>query len=85
MFDDCISKKVVRHVPFNLRKLASKVLEFSNHSIRFVMTGKRVKQCAGFGLEIPVDYRDSTVTTWFKETLETLGNSLNVKVEKGVK
>lgn len=51
------------------------------------MIGKRAKQGAGFGLELPVDiifYGDSRVTIWFKKASEKLNNSLNVEVEKCV-
>ena len=53
MFDDCISKEVVGHVPFNWSNLAAKFVQFPNHRIRIVVTGKRG---AAFGLEKPVDY-----------------------------
>ena len=56
MFDDCISKNVVGHVPFNWSKLAAKFLQFPNHRIRVIVTGKQVNRSAGFGLKIPVDY-----------------------------
>ena len=75
MFDDCISKKVVGHVPFSWSKLAVKFLEFSNHRICVVVIGKRVNRSAGFDLEITVDYTfygDSRVTTWLKKALERI-------------
>ena len=75
MFDDCISKKVIGHVPFSWGKLAVKFLEFSNHRICVVVIGKRVNRSAGFDLEITVDYTfygDSRVTTWLKKALERI-------------
>ena len=39
MFDDCILKKVVGHVLFNWRKLATKFLQFPNHHIHIIVTG----------------------------------------------
>ena len=64
VFDDCLLKKVVGHVPLYWSKLAFKFLQFQNHSIHIAVTGKRVNRGAGLGLEIPVDYfcyRDSRV------------------------
>ena len=56
MFDDCISKKVTEHFPFNWSKLVAKFLQFPNHRIYVVVTEKQVNHCAVFGLEIPIDY-----------------------------
>ena len=60
MFDDCISKtktnKKFGHVPFSWSKLADKILQFPNHGIRVIVTGKQVNWSAEFGLEVPVDY-----------------------------
>ena len=54
--DDCVSKKIVRHVPLNWSKVASKFLQFTNHHIRVEVTGKRVNHGVGLGFEIPVNY-----------------------------
>ena len=84
MFDNCISKNVVGHVPFNWGKLVAKFLQFPNHQVRVVVTGMLVNRGAEFGLEIPLGYTsygDSRVTTWFKK----VENSLNVKGQKVVK
>ena len=66
--------------PINKYKSNSaKFLQFPNHSIQTAVTGKRVKQVAGFGLEIPVEkffYGDSRVTTWLKKGLEKLDHTL---------
>ena len=42
MFGDCISKNVVQHVPFNWSNLAPKFLQFPNHPICLVVTGKQM-------------------------------------------
>ena len=42
IWDDCVSKKIVGHVPLNRSKVASKFLQFTNHHIRVEVTGKRV-------------------------------------------
>ena len=88
MLDDCISKEVVGHVPFNWNKLAAKFMQSPNHCFHVVVTEKGVKQGAGFGLEIPVYYIfyvGSRVTIWLRKALEKLGTSLNIKVDKCVK
>ena len=56
VFDDCLLKKIVGHVPLYWKKLAFKFLRFQSHSIRVAVTAKRVNRGAGLGLEIPVDY-----------------------------
>ena len=56
VFDDCLLKKVVGHIPLYWSKLAFKFLQFQNHSILVVVTCKRVNRGAGLGLEVPVDY-----------------------------
>ena len=55
-WDDCVSKKIVGHVPLNLNKVASKFLQLTNHHIRVEVTGKRVNHGVGLGLEIPANY-----------------------------
>ena len=77
MFGDCISKKVVEHVPFSWCQLAAKLQDFPNHRIWPVLAGRQTNRGAGFCLEILVDYifyRDSRVATWFNKALEKLDN-----------
>ena len=52
IWDDCVSKKIVGHVPLNWSKVAS----LTNHHIRVEVTGKRVKRGVGLGLEILANY-----------------------------
>ena len=66
IWDDCVSKKIVGHVPLNWSKVASKFLQLTNHHIRVEVIGKRVSRGVGFGLEIPANYffhRDARVIT----------------------
>ena len=56
IWDDCVSKKIVGHVPLNWSKVASKFLQLTNHHICVEVTGKRVSRCVGLGLEIPANY-----------------------------
>ena len=72
VFDDCLLKKVVGHVPLYWSKLVFKFLQFLNHSIRVAVTGKRVNRGVGLGLKIPVDYffyGDSRVIAWLKNSI----------------
>ena len=88
VFDDCLLKKVVGHVPLYWNKLAFKFLQFQNHSIRVAVTGKRVNIGAGLGLEIPVDYYfygDSRFIAWLKNSIEKLDRSVDEKAGKCVK
>ena len=67
------SNKVVGHVPLYWSELANKFLQFPNHQIRVVVTGKRVNRGIGLELEIPVDYfshGDNRVVEWFKKSIE---------------
>ena len=85
---DCVSKKIVRHVPQNWSKVASKFLQFTNHHIRVKVTWKTVNRGVGLGLEIPVNYflyGDTKIMTWVKNNLQKLDNELHVKVKECVK
>ena len=63
-FDDCISKKIVVHIPFNWSKLASMFLKVPSSCLHGTVTGKRVNRGVGLGLEIPMDY------TFYVDALE---------------
>ena len=56
IWDNCVSKKIVVHVPLNWSKVASKFLQLKNHHIHVEATGKRVSRGIGLGLEIPENY-----------------------------
>ena len=56
MWDDCVSKMIVGHIPLNWSKVASKFLQLTNHHIRVEVTGKRVNRGVGLGLEIHAKY-----------------------------
>ena len=55
MWDDCVSKKIVGHVPLNWSKVASKFLQLTNHHNRVEVTGKKVNRGVGLGPEIPAN------------------------------
>ena len=50
-------ERVVGHVPKNLSKLFYQFLKIPNATMGCKVTGKRVNRGAGYGLEIPVQYR----------------------------
>ena len=56
IWDVCVSKKIVGHVPVNWSKVAFKFLQLTNYHIRVEVTGKRVNRGVGLGLEIPANY-----------------------------
>ena len=43
----CVSKKIVGHIPLNCSKVASRILQFTNHQIREETTGKKVNRGVG--------------------------------------
>ena len=51
-----IGPPVVGHVPFLYSSTFKKFLSLPNHTIRVLVTEKRSKRGAGYGLEIPVEY-----------------------------
>ena len=65
IFDGCISKKIVGHVPFNWSKLASMFLKVPNSCIRGTVTGKRVNRGSGLRLEIPWIILFMVMLVWY--------------------
>ena len=51
-----IRPRVVGHVPFSYSSTFKKFLSLPNHTIRVLVTGKRINRGVGYGLEIPVEY-----------------------------
>ena len=49
-----IGPRVVGHVPFLYSSKFKKFLSLPNHTIRVLVTGKRINRGAGYDLEIPV-------------------------------
>ena len=56
IWDDCVSKNIVGHVPLNWSKEASKFLQLTNQGVRVEVTGKTVNRGVGLGLEILANY-----------------------------
>ena len=55
IWDHCF-KKIVRNVPLNWSKVASKFPQFTNNHICVEVTGKRVNRSVKLGLKIPANY-----------------------------
>ena len=74
---------VVGHVPFLYSSLFKKFLSLPNHTIRVLVTGKRINRGAGYGLEIPVDYvfnGNEKALQWAKKNLDDIDERVNKKV-----
>ena len=56
IWDDCVSKKIVGHVPLNWSTVASRFLQLTNYHIRVDVTGKGVNRGVGLRLEILSNY-----------------------------
>ena len=52
-----LEKRIVRYVTKNLSKIFRQFMKIPNCTIGCKVTGKRVNRGAGYGLEIPVQYR----------------------------
>ena len=52
-----LEEQIVGHVPKNLNKIFHEFMKIPNYTIGFKVTGKHVNHGAGYGLEIPVQYR----------------------------
>ena len=76
------------YISFYWSELANKFLNFLNHNVRAVVTGKKVNRSIGLGLEIPIDYffhGGNRIITRFKKFMEKPDKCTNVKVEKCMK
>ena len=81
IFDDCISKKIVGHVPFNWSKLTSMFLKVPNSCICGTVKGRGAR----LGLEIPMDYNfysDARVGLWLGKAFKKITDNIDAKVAK---
>lgn len=81
-------ERVVGHVPKNLSKLFNQFLKIPNCTIGCKVTGKRVNRGAGYGLEIPVQYRFNgaeKAVEWAEKNIKKVFMNLNKKIEKCMK
>ena len=78
-----IGPLIVGHVPFLYSSLFKKFLSLPNHTIRVLVTGKRINRGAGYGLEIPVDCvfnGNEKALQWAKKNLDDIDERVNKKV-----
>ena len=86
IWDDCVSKKIVGHVPLNSSKVASKFLQLTNHHIRVEVTESQSWCWIGTRNTCKLFFHgDARVITWVKNSLEKFYNEFHVKVKKCVK
>ena len=60
-----------------------KFLSLANHTIRVLVTGKRINRGAGYGLEIPVECvfnGNEKTLQWAKKNLDNIDANVNKKV-----
>ena len=61
-------------------------LSLPNHTIRVLVTGKRINHNAGYGLEIPVEYAfngNVKALQWAKKNLDNINaNNVSKNVER---
>ena len=52
-----LKERIVGHVPKNLSKIFHQFMKIPDCTIGCKVTGKRVNRAAGYGFEIPIQYR----------------------------
>ena len=75
-----IGPRVVGHVPFLYSSTFKKFLSLQNHTMRVLVTGKRINRVAGYGLEIPVEYvfnGNEKALQWAKKNLDNIDANIN--------
>ena len=78
-----IGPPVVGHVPFLYSSTFKKFLSLPNHTIRVLVTGKRINRSSGYGLEIPVEYvfnGNEKALQWAKKNLDNIDANVYEKV-----
>ena len=83
-----LEERIVGHVPKNLSKIFHQFMKIPNRTIACKVTGKRVNRGAGYGLEIPVQYRfigAEKAVKWAETNIKKVFENINKKVNKCVK
>ena len=78
-----IGARVVGHVPLLSSSTFKKFLSLPNHTIRVLVTGKRINCGAGYGWEIPVEHvfnGNEKALQWAKKNLDNIDSNVNKKV-----
>ena len=80
--------RVVAHIPFLYSSKFEKFLSLPNHTIRVLVTGKRINRSSGYGLEIPVEYvfnGNEKALQWATKNLDNIDANVNKKFERCLK
>ena len=80
--------RLAGHVQFLYSSTFRKFLFLPNLTIRVLVTGKRIKRSAGWGLEIPVKYvfhGNEKALQWAKKILDNIYVNVNKKVGRSLK
>ena len=83
-----LEERIVGHVPKNLSKIFHQFMKIPNCTIGCKVTGKRVNRGAGYGLEIPVQYRfidAEKAVEWAEKNIKKVFENINKKVNRCVK
>lgn len=83
-----LEEQIVGHVPKNLSKIFHQFMRIPNCTISCKVTGKRVNRGAGYGLEIPVQYRfigAKKAVEWAEKNIKKVFESIDKKFNKCVK
>ena len=88
LHSDHIGTRVVGRVPFLYSSTFKKFLSLPDHTIRVLVTGKRINCGAGYSLEIPVEYvfdGNEKALHWAKKNLDNIDANVNKKVGRCLK
>ena len=80
--------RVVGHVPLLYSSTFKKFLSLPNHTIRVLVTGKRINRGGGYGLAITVEYvfnGNEKALQWAEKNLDNIDANVNEKVGRCLK
>ena len=83
-----LEERITGHVPKNLSKIFHQFMKILNCTIECKVTGVRANRVAGYGLEIPVQYRfisAEKAVDWVEESIKKVFENINKKVSKCIK
>ena len=83
-----LKERIVGHVSKNLSKIFHQFLKIPNFTIGWKVTGKLVNRGAGYGLEVPVQYRSFSAkkaVNWAEENIKKVFENINKKFNKCLK
>ena len=75
-----IDVKIGEHIPKNLSKTFKRFLTLPNCTIKCTVIGKRVNHGAGFGLEIPINFKflgAAEVIQWAENALKKVNQNID--------